>query len=212
MFSKSLHHFIVELSWVAYCTVYALYLRLGDDVRTYMTLTSQAPRLSAQHAFMKHLGNICNKLLKHSTKELRSKYILVYVYTYVPVTVYVESKLCNPLPKLHTASSYSKSQAHEIPSLWDTFWFKSVCYVFNCTLSMLYIYCIIYVRPHYSSYYFDDVIACVQLLSCMQNYHSWTWTFLLECVSPSSVIHIKSWECPAQRQLFSIPKARYVRV
>ena len=33
----------------------------------------QAPRLAAQHAFVATLGNICTKLLRHSSKELRSK-------------------------------------------------------------------------------------------------------------------------------------------
>lgn len=35
--------------------------------------------MSAQHAFMKYLGNICNKLLKHSTKEFRSTYVDIIV-------------------------------------------------------------------------------------------------------------------------------------
>lgn len=33
----------------------------------------QAPRLAAQDAFVRCLGNICKKLQQHSTKELKSK-------------------------------------------------------------------------------------------------------------------------------------------
>ena len=33
----------------------------------------QAPRLSAQYAFVSFLGSICRKMIKHTTRELRSE-------------------------------------------------------------------------------------------------------------------------------------------
>ena len=34
---------------------------------------TQAPRLSAQYAFVSFLGSICRKMIKHTTRELRSE-------------------------------------------------------------------------------------------------------------------------------------------
>lgn len=44
----------------------------------YMYINTQAPRLSAQYAFVRFLGNVCRKMIKHTSRELRSEWKVVH--------------------------------------------------------------------------------------------------------------------------------------
>ncbi len=70
------------------CLVRLVYKHFSS-MQIHINVWVQAPRLSAQHAFMKNLGNICYKLMKHSTKELKSKYVYVIAMISEVFSVYI---------------------------------------------------------------------------------------------------------------------------
>jgi phosphatidylinositol 4-kinase len=53
-----------------------------------------APRLAAQHAFVATLGNICNKLLRHSSKELRTAQLYAEISQ---LNLNLPARVCVPL-------------------------------------------------------------------------------------------------------------------